>query len=402
MTHAATRELLPLPVGRGEDALLAMPHLASALDGTGPALALVDAASGQPAETARVVARRVPDEVALVIQTSGSTGAPTLVALSRSALRASAVATRAWLETQGLLRPEPAQWLLALPAHHVAGAQVLLRSLADGTTPVAVDPGASAVDLAAATASLNPGRQHVVSLVPTQLDTLLGDPAGTAALASYDVVLVGGAASHRKLLDRARRAGVRVVTTYGATETCGGCVYDGRPLPGVDVSVDSGRVEISGPVLALGVLQPDGSIRDLAAMRDGRRWWPLSDSGTITDGVLHVTGRVDDLITTGGEKVSPTMVESALLAIPWVDDALVTGVPDPHWGQAVAALVVLASNAPRLADPRTAVREALRPHLPTAAVPQRVVTVGVIPRHGIGKPDRAAAAALLTAQMPSD
>ena len=226
-----------------------LPALAAALDG-GPAVV--------PQVEPAVLATLQPDEplehddVALVVPTSGSTGEPKGVLLTADNLRSSALATAQRLGGSG-------QWLLAIPPTRVGGLQVLVRSLLAGTTPVVLPPGPfGAAAFAEATARLT-GPRRYVSLVPTQLRRLLPDPG---ALRAYDAVLLGGAAAAPSLLAQAREAGVRVVTTYGMSETSGGCVYDGVPLDGVRVSVEGGRVRLGGPVVALVVLRAPLTLAD--------------------------------------------------------------------------------------------------------------------------------------------
>jgi O-succinylbenzoic acid--CoA ligase len=319
--------------------------------------------------------------VAVVIATSGSTGEPKLVALSGTALRASAEATADRLGG-------PARWLLALPAEHVAGVQVIVRAMLAGAPPVVQDlrGGFRSEDFTAATERLGAGRR-CTSLVPTQLGRLL-DAGGAAlgALRGYDAVLVGGAALEPGLHARAGSAGVRVVTTYGMSETAGGCVYDGVPLDGVRVDLDTdGRILLGGPTLADGYLgRPQETA---AAFADG--WFRTGDLGRIRDGRLEVLGRADDVIITGGEKVAPAAVERVLAAQPGVRAACVVGLPDPEWGQIVAAAVVADPGVP-LDEGR--LRDAVRDALGRAAVPRRVLAVAGIALRGVGKPDRAAVA----------
>jgi len=317
---------------------------------------------------------------ALVISTSGSTGQPRRVLLSAAALRASATATAARLGG-------PGRWLLALPAEHVAGAQVIVRSLLAGAAPVVQDlrAGFRPDAFAAVAARTGDGRRYT-SLVPTQLARLLDDGgAGLDALRGFAAVLVGGAALAAPLRARALAAGVRVVTTYGMSETAGGCVYDGTPLDGVTVELDGGRIVLGGPTLADGYLgQPEETA---AVFRDGR--FHTSDLGRIQDGRLEVLGRIDDVIVTGGEKVAPAAVEAVLTAQPGIRAACVVGVPDPEWGQVVAAALVV--------DPGTdtdAAVAAVQTELGRAGVPRRLRTVAGIPQRGIGKPDRVAVADL--------
>jgi O-succinylbenzoic acid--CoA ligase len=353
--------------------------LRAALDGGAavlpvfPGEAVVD---GEPGEGA-----------AVVIATSGSTGAAKHVVLSAAALQASAQAT---VERLG----GPARWLLALPAQHVAGVQVVVRALLAGTPPVVQDlrGGFRPDAFAAATRELGTDRR-CTSLVPTQLGRLL-DAGGTAldALRGYAAVLVGGAALAPQLHERAVAAGVAVVTTYGMSETAGGCVYDGIPLDGVRVELEEGgRIRLGGPPLADGYLgDPELTA---AAFADG--WFRTGDLGRWRAGRLEVLGRADDMIITGGENVAPAAVEQVLTAQEGVTAACVVGVADPEWGQVVAAAVVLDGPLdPALTDRlHTAVRAALG----RAAVPRVLRAVPRIPLRGIGKPDRVATARLLTA-----
>lgn len=327
------------------------------------------------------------DPTALVVATSGSTGTPRGALLAASALQASARATHERLGG-------PGTWLLALPAHHVAGVQVLVRSVVAGTAPTVLDlrGGFTPDGFVAATGRHRaPGRRYT-ALVPTQLVRLLdAGPGPVAALASYDAVLVGAAATPAALRARALAAGVRVVTTYGMSETCGGCVYDGSPLDGVRVDLDpDGRVLLGGPVVARGYrLQPQAPQFFEA---DGWRWLRTDDLGELVDGRLRVTGRADDVIVTGGLKVSPHAVEAVLTAMPEVSECLVVGVPDAQWGQVVVAVLVVGANPPVLQHVRDAVTGALG----AAAAPRRIVVVDRLPLRGPGKPDHRAAAALAT------
>lgn len=335
----------------------------------------------------------VPDDVVLVVRTSGSTGAPRGVLLPAAALRASADATAERLAG-------PGRWLLALPVDHIAGLQVLVRSVLAGTGPTVLPPGPFRADrfAAAVTSAVRtaPSGPWYTSLVPTQLVRLLDDSAGTAALHRFDAVLVGGAATAGSLLDRAREAGVRVVTTYGMTETCGGCVYDGHPLDGVDVRLDeAGRVWLTGPVLAVGYRgRADLDAETFTVDADGRRWLRTGDLGRLADGVLTVTGRADDVLVTGGVNVAPGPVEDLLTRLPGIREACVVGVPDAEWGQAVVAVLVVGPDGP---PPLADLRRHVADRLGAAAAPRRIVVVPALPLRGPGKPDRRAAAALAAA-----
>lgn len=369
----------------------------AALDG-GPAVRPVGPApaadpAGPPAAT-----------TAVVVGTSGSSGEPKLVELSASALGASATATAARLGGS-------ARWLLALPAEHVAGVQVIVRAVLAGAAPVVQDlrDGFRPADFAAATARLGDARR-CTSLVPTQLLRLL-DAGGAAleALRGYAAVLVGGAALDAGLRARAEAAGLRVVATYGMTETSGGCVYDGVPLDGVRIALaddpgsgtpaprpagagtparGEGRIHVGGPTLATGYLgRPDDTA---AAFACGR--FRTGDLGRWVDGRLEVLGRADDVIVTGGENVAPAAVERALAAQPGVRAACVVGVPDPEWGQVVAAAVVRDPSAPG----HDRLRHAVRDVLGRAAAPRLLLDLPELPLRGIGKPDRAAVTRLFT------
>jgi o-succinylbenzoate---CoA ligase len=401
---AADRSARPAPGGRAlhavlldgvADAARLLEPLARALDGTGPAILPLDyrlpaARLRQLIDTFGPATVTGPDgdtrhrrgqpgvaaETAVIIGTSGSTGEPKGVELSAAALRHSA---RASLARAGARPGE--RWLVCLPASHVAGLQVLVRSLVSQTEPVvAAEATARAVADAAAA-----GCAHV-SVVPTQLVRLLDSAAGTAALAGYRCVLVGGAAAGTGILDEAARAGVTTVTTYGMSETCGGCVYSGVPLDGVTVREGSdGRLRIAGAVLMNGYYgRPDLT----AAALDGGEF-VTSDLGFVdAGGRVVVRGRADDVINTGGHKVVPGEVAAALATCPGVREAVVVGRPDPEWGERVTAVVVPADPA----DPPGL--ELLRTHvsarLPRYACPSEVVLTEAIPLLPSGKPDLAA------------
>ncbi|MET8759371.1 o-succinylbenzoate--CoA ligase [Lentzea sp. NPDC004782] len=309
----------------------------------------------------------------LGVPTSGSTGEPKTVLLDAAALTTSAEATHERLGG-------PGTWLLALPTSHIAGIQVLVRSIVAGTTPGELDlsKGFRAMGFAQAAGPVldQPGR-HYTALVPTQLSRLVaGEGPGLAALRQFDGVLIGGAATPPKLLEQARALGVQVVTTYGMSETAGGCVYDGEPLRDVSVRTDD-VIEISGPVLALGYR---GSAEPFG------EWFRTGDLGRLRDGRLEVLGRADDVIVTGGEKVPPVLVERALATVEGVLEACVVGVPDDEWGQVVAAAVVVRGSEPSPAELKAAVAQAVG----RAAVPKLVQFVHELPLRGPGKVDRTA------------
>ena len=372
--------------------------LAQTLDGDGPALLPVPA--GTPRSRVReLLATMRPSSVrtvdgvtrldggvpsradtAVVITTSGSTGVPKGVELSASALLSSA---RASVARIGAASGDA--WLCVLPAGHISGIQVMIRALTMGTR--AVHAAFSTDTMAELIEDLRP---HV-SLVPTQLRRLLA--AGTD-LSPLRTVLLGGAAAEPALLQAARES-VRVTTTYGMSETCGGCVYDGVPLEGVRVRVDSptpgepGRVLLAGPVLSSGYRLAPGAREDPDALtldEEGVRWLRTNDLGRLgEDGRLHVLGRVDEVINTGGHKVVPGQVNALLLEHPAVADSVVVGRPDPEWGERVSAVVVPVDRdaPPSLERLRAWVGE----RLPSYAAPRELEVRDFLPLLASGKPD---------------
>jgi O-succinylbenzoic acid--CoA ligase len=363
------------------------PAVRRCLEGAAP-LAVLPAGAG-PADAARAVLRAeqpLEPGTDLVVVTSGSTGAAKGVLLSAGALRASATATHAHLGG-------PGSWLLTLPTSAIGGLQVLVRSALAGRVPVVLHRGESLAD---AVARLPDGDLRYTAMVPTQLRRFLA--ADLEALASFDGILVGGAATDPALLDQARAAGVQVRTTYGMSETAGGCVYDGVPLDGVEVRVGDG-VELTGPVLAHGYrLDPAGTAEAFSPDPDGTVWFRTRDAGSLDpDGRLTVHGRLDDVLISGGVNVSPQAVEAALREHPTIADAVVTGRPDPEWGQRVVAAVVPAPGAvPVLAE----LRPWVAARLGAAAAPRELHLVGAVPTLHTGKPDRRAVLALLLQPTP--
>lgn len=363
--------------------------LTAALDGTGRPLLTVSARDRDRVLRLLDDAGSVdPDEnpeapPALVMPTSGSTGTPKVVILSASALTASARATHRQLGGDG-------QWLLSLPTSGIAGLQVITRSVLAGTEPVVVAPSAVPVEIAAAARRMV-GRRYA-ALVPTQLHRLLAAQGGAAALAEFDAVLVGGAAAPAGLVRSAREQGVHIVTTYGMTETAGGCVYDGRPLDEVAVAVDAtGRIQIGGPTVFSGYLgRPADTARVLS-----NGWFVTSDRGRIDDaGLLVVLGRTDDVVVSGGVNVALTQVSARLLEHPDVADAVAVGVPDDEWGTAVVAFVVVkvvvAASASMMDQRAENWRNWVADGLGRAHAPRRVMTITAMPMLANGKPDRQA------------
>ncbi|MGA8850103.1 MAG: AMP-binding protein [Aeromicrobium sp.] len=310
----------------------------------------------------------------LVVRTSGSTGAPKDVVLSHRAVLASA---RASLDRLG----GAGGWLSAMPVTGVGGLQVLVRSVLADLEPVFADDHH---DLASSVGAMVGSRRYA-SLVPTQLHRLLRDDAAKP-LARLDAVLVGGASVPSDLMAAARKAGVTVVRTYGMSETCGGCVYDGVPLDGVRMRLDErGQVQIAGDVLFDGYVDAD---RTAAVLHDG--WFSTADLGDIDgDGRLRITGRADEVVLSGGVNVSLPAVTQALRDINEVGDAVALGVPDAEWGSRVVAFVVptdaVCLDALRLDVLRDEVESA---GLPRTWAPREVVLLDVLPLLPGGKVDR--------------
>jgi O-succinylbenzoic acid--CoA ligase len=399
-TPEAPRALRTLAVGPTDGAVATevLTALRSALDGSGPALRPLGSSAGTTDHAGTDpdgAPARVPEEVAVVLRTSGSTGRPREVMLDAEALLASARATHARVGG-------PGRWVLALPLGHVAGVQVLTRSVVAGLDPVVVPAGGfDPVRLAAAVAAARPDAQPVhTALVPTQLHRVVaaaqegGLGPALRPLLDLTTILLGGAGAPAGLLDRAHDLGLPVVTTYGMTETCGGCVYDGTPLDGVSVRVgETGEVLLAGPVLARGHLGRPGLDAETFTTLDDRRWLRTRDLGALEGGVLRVLGRLDDVLVTGGVNVAPAAVEAALEDQPGIAQVCVVGVPDEEWGQVVVAVVVPGPSRGR-APELVPLREAVSRTLGAAAAPRHLVLVDRLPERGPGKVDRAAAARL--------
>ena len=322
------------------------------------------------------------DGIDLVVPTSGSSaGTPRLVGLSIEALIASAKATELALEG-------PGRWILALPAHHIAGAMILLRAAVAETNPQIVDtsegfdPRALLPAIAGATQDGMPG---YLSLVPTQLAQCLeaGEEV-VGPMRSLSAILVGGAATNHQLLARATEAGLKVRLTYGMT------------LPGTSVrAVDwdgRTRLAINGPTLMTRYLDAESPFFD----EGGHRWLLTGDMGIIrASGTVEVRGRADDVIVSGGLSIAPGPVRRAVRSFEGVSDAWIMASPDEKWGHVVTALVVpeqMPSDSLEMAELGSAVREHAAARIGRAQAPRRVVAVDALPYLGFDKVDRAAAA----------
>ncbi|MDO5512344.1 o-succinylbenzoate--CoA ligase [Corynebacterium sp.] len=313
----------------------------------------------------------IAEDIALVVATSGSTGTPKGAQLTPANLVSSADATHRHLGGAG-------QWLLAMPAHHIAGLQVLIRSLVAGVDPLALDlsTGFHTARFARAATELHATRDRCyTSLTPLQLAKLMDTLEGIEALRLFDAVLIGGAALNPQLAQAAADMQITLVTTYGSSETAGGCVYDGQPLPGARVRVEAGRIHLSGPMIAHGYRNAPGHE---AFAEEG--WYATSDAGVIEDGRLRVTGRLDAIIDSGGLKLQPEVLEQAMLGVRGVTGACVVGISDPRLGQKIVA----AYTGP--ATPGEVI--AGLDHLPRWQLPKELRRLEDLPLAGPGKVDR--------------
>jgi O-succinylbenzoic acid--CoA ligase len=329
-----------------------MASLAKALVSDGPALGF-----------GAVTSTQVEAKTAVVVTSTGSTGANKEFSLSAGALLASAKASNKFL---GANFGET--WSLLLPLTHIAAVNVLVRSLELGTIPVNLTDYQGEYP-----------KVKYTAIVPTQLfNALNGDDRLLRHLQSVKAVLVGGAALTSELQEQATNAGIKVVTTYGMSETSGGCVYNGTPLEGVQIAIsDSGFIKVSGPVLATNL------------NLDSQNWFVTSDLGELVDGQLKVLGRGDDVIISGGENISLIEIESAISASFSHFEFAAFAVSSEKWGQ---ELHVAAVNAP--ADFSQEVARLLVAKFGNAAKPKRFHQLAALPLIGIGKVDRSALAQL--------
>jgi len=322
----------------------------------------------------RMRGERVDPGVALVVHTSGTGGDPKLAQFDRRAIDAAVASSALALEATPHDR-----WLCCLPLAHVGGLLVLMRGVLLGA-PVTVQPGFDPEAVAAEE------RAVFTSIVPTMLGRLLD---AEIDLTRFRAILVGGAHLSPELRERAERDGARVIETYGLTESCGGVVYDGLPLPGTQTRIDAdGGIQLSGPTMMLGY-RFGGDATAAAFTDDG--WLRPGDAGEIDrEGRLHVVGRIDDLINSGGEKVWPHEVETALRGHPKVAEVAVGGRLDHDWGQRVVAWVVPADPA----DPPTLdeLRDFAATTIARHKAPRELIVARELPRTFSGKVRRAALA----------
>ena len=367
----------PLAVVDTADPIACLAALRDALDGDGPAV-LFRGGGVNPVHTAPLT---VEARIALVVETSGTTGRPKRVALSADAVLASAAASETALGGAG-------QWLLALPVQYIAGSNVLARSLAAATTPVLVPPGRLSSESVLEAVAAMDGPTRYTALVPAQLSRLVDeaevDDALRRALAGFSRILVGGQATPTPLIERAIALGWHPTRTYGSSETCGGVVYDGVPVGHTSVQLSAdGRVELGGPTLAEYYLDDPERTAATFVEHDGERWYRTDDAGELVDGVLRVTGRLDDTIVTGGLKVRLGDVERIVREQPGLADAVVVVGHHPEWGEVP---VVVTTARPAIDELRRIVGATLA----AEARPDRVLTVDAVPLLPSGKPDRLA------------
>jgi len=309
----------------------------------------------------------IDPEIALVIATSGTSGQARLAELPGAAVEAAVLASATAIDARAEDR-----WLSCLPPAHIGGLLVLERHLLLGA-PITFRRRLSRATVAGL------GDARFTSLVPTQLTRLLD---AAADLGRFRAVLVGGSGVDAELAARAAEAGVRIVPTYGMTETCGGVVYAGRPLAGVEVRASRwGELLVRGPTLMRGYrLDPEASV---GAFEPGG-WLRTGDGGEVApDGAVRVHGRLADVIVSGGEKIWPAEVEAALSSHPDVAAVLVTGAPDREWGQRVVARVVprRRSDPPTLATLRDHAAATLSRH----KLPRELIVVERLERAALGK-----------------
>lgn len=373
------------PVSAG-DATAVLTALRAALAGGD---AILPTVSGVPTPTDLPAA--VEQRVAVVIETSGSTGVPKRVALSADAMLASAAASDAALGG-------PGQWLLALPTHYIAGINVLVRSIAADTEPIVLAVGHfDARAFVAASLQLD-APLRFSAVVPAQLGRLVEaaeeEDAVLQQLRRFDRILVGGQATPASLIARARTLGLRISRTYGSSETSGGCVYDGVPIANSQARVVDGEVMLGGPMLAEGYLADAARTESAFVEIDQSRWYRTGDSGEITDGVLSVTGRLDGVIISGGVKVSLDAIEGVVRSLDGMQDAVVVRAPSAEWGEVP---IVFTTARVSLAD----LKRMIVDRLGRASAPVAVVTLESIPQLPSGKPDRLALAAFAASRGSS-
>ena len=357
----------PLKLIAANDTFGALVAFADVLDGKCALFITAPEVNGKMPE-AHGLPETVEEHVALVVETSGSTGEPKRIFLSRAALLASANAASFALDAN----ETSSQWLLALPTNYIAGANVLIRSVLAGTQPVMMNTSVPfTAEAFARSASLMKAEKRFTSLVPTQLARLAKaaehDGFVLEQLRSFDALLVGGQAADYQLIGKLEALGVKVVTTYGMTETCGGCVYNGVPIGDTQIKFVDSQIAIKNSMLADVSLDADG-------------YFVTQDAGLVDEhGLLSVLGRVDRVINSGGIKVSLDQVEQLAALVTGVDDIAASSISDFEWGQRVGIAYV---GSPEVADD---IARAISNDLGPAGKPVRVIRVDKLPKTSNGK-----------------
>jgi len=325
-------------------------NLAKALEGSGPALS-----------TKKIDVKEVDKNIALVISTSGSTAESKLVAISDAALIASTNACHKYL---GAVPGD--SWSLLLPTTHIAGLNVLIRATALGSRVIDNRNATNYVDA------------DFISIVPTQLyKALTSDAKLLEHLTAAEAVLVGGGPLSDKLKKEAASKHVKIVTTYGMTEMSGGCVYNQKPLDGVEVKLASyGLIKLTGPMLASGYLSEKGEITSIGS----EGWFESTDIGELSAGLLKVNGRADEVIISGGENISLTLVEDKIRELIPNQEIIAFALPDEVWGE---KLCIGSTSNLSIEDIKKSIGSLLSP--------KEVFLFKQIPTTSIGKPDRRAA-----------
>lgn len=354
----------PTQTEKASDPFAVLKMMTAVFDGTVAGFVSPEEITGNKVEFEKVP-DLVSDDVGLIIESSGSTGTPKRIELPLAALKASAKASASRLGGEG-------QWLLALPLTYVAGANVLFRSAAADTQPVIMNTRVPfSADGFVNSASLMQGQRRYTSLVPVQLDRLaakVSESPVLQALLSFDAILVGGQSPNAKSMRLLKQLGVKVIESYGMAETCGGCVYDGRALDGVNVEVIDGLVAVSGSTLANGL---------------GEKYLS-NDLGELHEGLLRVIGRSDRVIISGGKKVSLDAIERLVLDVPGVKEVMAVATQS-QWGQSPCLLVV----ADGISENQIAA------DIDVEVKPEIVKLVQDLPRLSSGKPDYLAAVELI-------
>ena len=368
--------------------------LSDALNNSGPAVLVRDARASRMVAAGETPLTVAPEGTALLIQTSGTSGKPKTVALSADALRASAASAHERLGG-------PGQWLLALPLTYIAGMSVLVRSIESGTEPVFMPSGPFDARTFLESVSEMTGARRYTALVPVQLARVLEEAEDNAdaltVLRTLDAVLIGGQALEPELRKRTQALGVKIVTTYGSSETSGGCVYDGVPLSGVNVEIaeGTGEILISAPHLASEYVGDEQRTADTFQNRNGVIWYHTGDAGSLENGVLTVLGRLDRVITSGGLKIDLDAVEAVVRGISGCLQALVIHIPDSEWGLRPAVVV---PGVEEDAELSAQIYDEIVAVLGRVAAPKVVCFIEEIPRLSSGKPDLLALSAYAASQ----